>query len=65
MYAYASERFEEAVRSYPSFVDDFARFKRANAAYRPWGNLTHTYPQRIASAIGVRRIKSRTGIRDL
>ena len=65
LYAYASERFEEAIRSYPSFVDDFARFKRTNAAYRPWGTLTHTYPQRIASAIGVRRIKSRTGIRDL
>ena len=47
LYAYASERFEEAMRSYPSFVDDFARFKRTNAAYRPWGTLTHTYPQTV------------------
>lgn len=65
LYAYVGDRFEEAMRSYPSFEHDLARFKRTNAMYRPWGVLTHTYPQRIASTIGFRRIWSRSNVRDL
>lgn len=65
LYAHVSERFDEALRSYPSFERDLARYKRTNAMYRPWGALTHTYPQRIASTIGLRRIWSRSSVRDL
>lgn len=65
LYAHVGERFEQAMRSYPSFEHDFARFKRTNALYRPWGVLTHTYPQRIASTIGFRRTRSRGSVRDL
>jgi hypothetical protein len=65
LYGYVTERFEEAMGRYPSFEEDFARFKRHNAMYRPWGVLSQTYPQRIASRIGLRRIWSRGGVRDL
>jgi hypothetical protein len=65
LYAHVNERFEDALRSYPSFEHDLARFKRTNAMYRPWGVLTHTYPQRIASTIGFRRVGSRSSVRDL
>lgn len=65
LYAYVSERFEEAKRRYPSFEHDLARFKRTNAMYRPWGVLTHLYPQRFASTVGLRRIWSRSDVRDL
>lgn len=65
LYAHVSERFEEARRRHPSFEDDLARFRRTNAMYRPWGVFTHTYPQRIASTIGFRRIGSRSSVRDL
>lgn len=65
LYAHVSERFEEALRSHPTFEHDLARFRRANAVYRPWGVLTQTYPQRIASTIGLRRLGSRSSVRDL
>lgn len=65
LYAYVGDRFEEAIRRYPSFGRDLARFKRTNAKYRPWGVLTRTYPQRVSSAIGFRRIWSRGNVRDL
>jgi hypothetical protein len=60
LYRFVAERFEEAVARHPSFQDDLARLKRANALYRPWGVLTHTIPQRAASKVGLRRVRSRT-----
>jgi hypothetical protein len=65
LYAHVGERFDEAIRRFPSFGDDLDRFKRTNARYRPWGVLTHTYPQRVSSAIRFRRIWSRSNVRDL
>lgn len=65
LYAHVCERFEEALGSHPSFEHDLARFRRTNAVYRPLGVLTHTYPQRIASTIGLRRRGSRVSVRDL
>jgi hypothetical protein len=65
LYAHVSKRFEETMRGYPSFDDDFARFKRSNAMYRPWGVLSKTYPQRIASTVGLRRFWSKGNVRDL
>ena len=65
LYAHVSARFEEAMRSYPSFEHDLARFIRTNALYRTLGALTHTYPQRVASTIGLRRSGSRSSVLDL
>lgn len=65
LYDHVTERFEEAIRRHPSFENDLARFKRGNAMYRPWGVLSQTYPQRIASKMGLRRVWSRGSVRDL
>lgn len=65
LYDYAAERFQEAIDGYPSFRDDLDRFRLRNAMYRPWGTLTHRYPRTIAAAIGVRRVWSKSGVRDL
>jgi len=53
------------LRSYPSFEKDIARYRRTNGIYRPWGVLTHTYPQRVAASLGLRRMGSRSDVRDL
>jgi len=60
LYRFVIERFEEAVARHPSFQDEVARMKRANSLYRPWGVLTHTIPQRAASKVGLKRVRSRT-----
>jgi hypothetical protein len=60
LYRFVTERFERAIARYPSFEDDLARLKRANALYRPWGVLTHTIPQRAASKVGLTRLRART-----
>jgi hypothetical protein len=65
LYARVTERFDAALASVPTFAEDMARFRRRNAAYRPWGTLTQTYPHRIASAIGLRKAWTRSGVRDL
>jgi hypothetical protein len=65
LYAFVSERFDEALQSHPSFEKDLARYRRTNGIYRPWGVLTHTYPQRVAASLGLRRMGSRSDVRDL
>jgi len=60
LYRFVTKRFEEAVARYPSFEADLDRFQRTNSLYRPWGNLAHVLPQRVAARMGVRRAGSRT-----
>jgi hypothetical protein len=47
LYRWASVRFAEDVAADPSFADAYARFRRANALYRPWGHLRTTYPEAL------------------
>jgi hypothetical protein len=47
LYRWATERFDAAIASDPSFAEEFARFRRSNSLYRPWGHLTTTYPQAV------------------
>jgi hypothetical protein len=65
LYAFATERFDDALLPYPSFADDVAHFKRANARFRPWGVLTQSYPRQLASRLGVRRGSPKSSVRDL
>lgn len=65
LYDHVGERFEDAIRSYPSFEEDLARFRRRNALYRPWGVVSQTYPKMIASKVGLRRVRSKGRVRDL
>jgi len=47
LYRWATERFDAAIAADPSFAGEYARFRRSNALYRPWGHLTTTYPQAL------------------
>jgi hypothetical protein len=60
LYRWATERFDAAIAADPSFGEEYARFRRSNSLYRPWGHLTTTYPQ----AIYDRFAKKRRGRRE-
>ena len=47
LYRWATDRFDAAIAADPSFAGEFARFRRSNSLYRPWGHLTTTYPQAV------------------
>jgi hypothetical protein len=47
LYRWATERFDAAIADDPSLAEGFARFRRSNSMYRPWGHLTTTYPQAV------------------
>jgi hypothetical protein len=51
LYDFASGRFEETVRRYPSFERDLSRFKRMNSLNRPWGAITYTLPKRALAFV--------------
>jgi Galactose-3-O-sulfotransferase len=55
LYRFASERFDAAIATYPSFAEDLARFNKSNALYKPWGTLTHVFPRRVAASVGLKR----------
>jgi hypothetical protein len=65
LYAYVTERFEAAKAGSPTFQRNLARFERGNDRYRRWGTITRTYPHRLASGLGLRRVWSRGGVQDL
>lgn len=50
LYAWATERFEDAIAKIPGFGDHLARLRRDNAAYRPWGRLFDA-PRRLAERL--------------
>jgi hypothetical protein len=54
LYRHVSERFEEAVRSHPSFHHDLAHLRKMNALYRSWGRVRYVIPQRLFSAVKAR-----------
>ena len=60
LYLYVDERFDEASARYPTFEEELIRFQRANARYRPLGNLMHTVPRSLSTKLGLRRVLSRT-----
>ena len=47
LYRWVGERFDAAIAADPLFEATYERFRRSNALYRPWGNLTYTLPQLI------------------
>jgi len=55
LYEYAIRRLERQIADDPAFNRDLARFRRGNAIYRPWGNLSYTLPVTVRS-----RMKART-----
>ncbi|MBI3649239.1 MAG: sulfotransferase family 2 domain-containing protein [Actinobacteria bacterium] len=55
LYAWASARFDEQVRSIPSFQEDLRRFRRNNGLYRWWGKATYTLPKAV-----YRQVRRRT-----
>lgn len=57
LYAFALDRFDEAVRRTPAFDAAIERFGRRQALYRPWGFVTHTAPRRIREAVGGSRAR--------
>jgi len=59
LYRWVGERFDAAIAADPGFAAAHERFERANARYRPWGNLTYTFPQRVYSRLRERGILAR------
>ncbi len=59
LYRFAEERFQRTIDAIPSFADEYTRFLRSNAVYRPWGHVTYTLPARVRNRLlprdGVRR----------
>ena len=51
LYSFAARRLDETISRYPSFEQDFARAKKMNALYRPWGTVRHTIPKRLVSRV--------------
>jgi len=51
LYRYAERRLDEALAG-PAAVQELARLRRLNTAYRPWGALTYTLPKRVRSSLG-------------
>ena len=60
LYRYVGERFDEALRTYPSFDEELSRFRKTSSMYRPLGSLTHTVPRRLSTSLGLKRVLSRT-----
>lgn len=55
LYAWASARFEDAIRATPGFDESLRRFRQRNRLYRPWGHLTYTIPKKVAARVRARR----------
>jgi hypothetical protein len=55
LYRWATERFDAAIAADAGFADEYARFRRSNALYRPWGHLTTTYPQALYDRFSPKR----------
>jgi hypothetical protein len=50
LYAWASARFEDALRAWPGFQQAYAAFREDNDRYQPWGKLAQM-PRSIAERI--------------
>ena len=61
LYGWVCDRFDTAIAADPGFAAARERFERANARYRPWGNVTYTFPQRMYSRLRERGIVARKG----
>jgi hypothetical protein len=59
LYRHAGERFDEAIRRYPTFDEELTRFRRTNSLYRPLG-LVQDFPRHLSAQVGLRRVLSRT-----
>lgn len=59
LYRWVGERFDAAIAADPLFEETYERFKRSNALYRPWGNLTYTFPQRVYGKLKERGVAAR------
>lgn len=59
LFRWVGERFDAAIAGDPGFAEAFERFKRGNNLYRPWGNLTYTFPQRIYGGLKARGLVSK------
>jgi hypothetical protein len=55
LYRWATGRFDAAIAADPSFEVEYARFRRSNSLYRPWGHLTTTYPQALYDRFAKKR----------
>lgn len=51
LYEFAARRLQAAMDAVPDFGRDLARFRKANALYRPWGTVTYSIPQRVRSKL--------------
>jgi Galactose-3-O-sulfotransferase len=60
LYRYVTDRFDHAIARIPSFENDLAEFERANSRYRPLGVISQLFPHRMASKMGLSRLRSRT-----
>jgi hypothetical protein len=54
LYRWAGERFQAAIDASPRFADEYARFRRTNGIYRPWGTVTYSWPKRVQARIAPR-----------
>jgi hypothetical protein len=54
LYRWAEQRFQAIIDASPTFADDYARFRRTNSLYRPWGTVTYSWPKRVQARFAPR-----------
>ena len=54
LYEYAVRRLDRQIADDPAFDRHLVRFRRGNAIYRPWGNLSYTLPSTVRSKMKVK-----------